>query len=174
MKPKEFDELVRQKFDQNDFEYNSRNLDKQRNYFERPCEKTRVIWWWMPAMGVAASVALAIGIPALWQQQHAGNTSANIALVQKTTPAQPIQQQDQPVQLATEAAPVAHYTKVPAKNKNHTCSTPAKNTAEVVAIQFHDVANDPVAIAAKPFNFVARRCITCKKKTRKSSWWSGL
>ncbi len=63
MKPRDFDELVRQKFDQNEFEYNPGNWSKLEEQLDgRAKKRSLLMMWWMPAMGVAASVALAIGI----------------------------------------------------------------------------------------------------------------
>lgn len=63
MKPGEFDDLVRQKFDQADFEYNPRNWEKLTE--ELDGQKKRrggLLFWWMPVVGVAASVAMAFGL----------------------------------------------------------------------------------------------------------------
>ncbi len=63
MKPGEFDDLVRQKFDQADFEYNPRNWEKLTE--ELDGQKKRrggLLFWWMPVVGVAASVAMAFGV----------------------------------------------------------------------------------------------------------------
>jgi hypothetical protein len=63
MKPKEFDELVRQKFDRNDFEYNPRNWEKLAEDLDGRAKKRSIImWWWLPLTGIAASVAIAIGV----------------------------------------------------------------------------------------------------------------
>ncbi len=61
MKPGEFDDLLRQKFDQNDFEYNARNWDRLAEELEGRGKKRGLLLWWIPLMGVAASVALAFG-----------------------------------------------------------------------------------------------------------------
>jgi len=66
MKPKEFDELIRQKFDQNEFAYSPRNWDRLADELEgRAKKRSMIMWLWMPAAGMAASVALAIGVSAL-------------------------------------------------------------------------------------------------------------
>ncbi len=63
MKPKEFDELIRQKFDQNDFAYDSRNWESLAQELDGRTKKRNIIMWWvMPLAGVAASVALAMGV----------------------------------------------------------------------------------------------------------------
>lgn len=74
MKPKEFDALIRQKFDQNDFGYNPSNWERLEEQLEgREKKRSIIMWWWMPLAGVAASVALAIGINAMWRQAATGN-----------------------------------------------------------------------------------------------------
>jgi len=97
MKPKEFDQLVRQKFDQNEFEYNPRNWDKLAEQMDGRAKKRSVLMWWlMPVAGVAASVALAMGVAPVMQQRtsNAGNEVARV-------------QQHQPVSRSHKAAPAA-------------------------------------------------------------------
>jgi len=66
MKPGEFDELVRQKFDQGDFAYNPRNWDLLAEQLDgRAKKRSMLMWLWMPAAGMAASVALAMGVTSL-------------------------------------------------------------------------------------------------------------
>lgn len=80
MKPREFDELVRQKFDRNDFEYNPRNWDMLEEQLDgRAKKRSMLMWWLMPVAGIAASVALAMGIPSLLQ--HSGVTGAGESAV---------------------------------------------------------------------------------------------
>jgi len=63
MKPREFDELVRQKFDQNEFAYNPGNWDRLEEQMDgRARKRSMLMWLWMPAVGMAASVALALGV----------------------------------------------------------------------------------------------------------------
>ena len=78
MKPGEFDDLVRQKFDQADFEYNPGNWEKLTE--ELDGQKKRrggLLFWWMPVVGVAASVAMAFGVSTvLHKGALIGDTSA--------------------------------------------------------------------------------------------------
>ncbi len=77
MKPKEFDALIRQKFDQNDFEYSPQNWGRLEEQMDGRAKKRRIaLWWLMPLMGVAASVALAIGVNTMWRFADAGNMGA--------------------------------------------------------------------------------------------------
>lgn len=62
MKPGEFDDLVRQKFDQNDFEFSPRNWEKLTEELDGQKKKRGLLFWWMPLMGVAATVAMAFGV----------------------------------------------------------------------------------------------------------------
>ena len=68
MKPGEFDDLVRQKFDQNDFEYNPRNWDKLNEELDGKRKNRMMLVWWIPLLGVAASVAMAFGVSAVLRQ----------------------------------------------------------------------------------------------------------
>ena len=61
MKPREFDELVRQKFDQNDFAYNPGNWEKMAGELEGQNKKRSLIVWWLPLVGIAAAVTVSLG-----------------------------------------------------------------------------------------------------------------
>ena len=90
MKPRDFDELVRQKFDQNEFEYNPGNWSKLEEQLDgRAKKRSLLMMWWMPAVGVAASVALAIGITTMVKMDGAGRRTGNqpIAVAQIAQPA---------------------------------------------------------------------------------------
>lgn len=78
MKPREFDELVRQKFDQGDFEYNPRNWERLADELDGKSKKQQrmLAWWWMPAIGVAASIALAVGVLKLWHTNPSAETAS--------------------------------------------------------------------------------------------------
>lgn len=68
MKPREFDDLVRQKFDQGDFAFNPANWDRMAEQLDgRAKKRSMFMWLWMPAVGMAASVALALGVTSMWQ-----------------------------------------------------------------------------------------------------------
>lgn len=68
MKPREFDDLVRQKFDQGDFAYKPANWDRMAEQLDgRAKKRSMFMWLWMPAVGMAASVALALGVTSMWQ-----------------------------------------------------------------------------------------------------------
>ena len=90
MKPKEFDELIRQKFDRNDFAYDPENWDRLAEKLDGSAKKrSMIMWWWVPLAGMAASVALAFGVSSLLRQAVPGDTGGNIAHVQEGKAAQP-------------------------------------------------------------------------------------
>lgn len=100
MKPREFDDLVRQKFDRNDFEYNPAGWDRLADQLDGNRKKRSILMWWlMPVSGIAASVALAVGIAPLFN--HSGIQSGSKGLAQAS------QSSTQYVQPAQDA-PVAH------------------------------------------------------------------
>ena len=70
MKPREFDDLVRQKFDQDDFAYNPANWDKLAEQLDGRAKKRNLFMWWMPLVGMAASVAFAIGVPSVLRDNN--------------------------------------------------------------------------------------------------------
>lgn len=86
MKPREFDDLVRQKFDQNDFAYDPANWDRLAEQMDgRAKKRSMLMWLWMPALGMAASVALAVGVTGLLKHDlpGPGNNNTNIAYTGK-------------------------------------------------------------------------------------------
>ena len=112
MKPREFDELVRRKFDQDDFAYNPANWDRLAEELDGRAKKRSIImWWWIPLAGMAASVALAMGVPSVMRLQQ----SAPAALVATTeeAPANHISM-SAPVADAPVAQQVAGTTALPA------------------------------------------------------------
>jgi len=148
MKPKEFDELVRQKFDQNDFEYNPRNWDQLADELDgRAKKRSFMVWWWVPLAGIAASVALAIGVTPLLRHEGAGNASPKMALVQKHSVPQPAQQEPLLAQMTSLPQDHQPSTKTIAKKHNHTVSiTEDNNTAAQAVLPPADlsVANRPI------------------------------
>src|ERR1700761_2512926 len=96
MKPKEFDELIKQRFDQGDFAYEARNWDQLAGQLDGRAKKRSIMmWWWAPLVGMAASVALAMGVTALIRHDEgaAGGSMINTELAQesnKFTQLQPV------------------------------------------------------------------------------------
>ncbi|MBC7553116.1 MAG: hypothetical protein H7257_03980 [Taibaiella sp.] len=77
MKPREFDELVKQKFDGGGFEYNARNWDTLAEELDGRAKKRGLFMWWMPLIGMAASVALAMGVPVVLREGSGMKTNGN-------------------------------------------------------------------------------------------------
>ena len=79
MKPREFDELIRQKFDQNEFEYNPAAWGKlETELGKKPARRNIMLWLPFAAItsvaSVAASLAMIVTIPAL--QVHKSTVEA--------------------------------------------------------------------------------------------------
>ncbi len=94
MKPREFDDLVRQKFDQNDFAYSPQNWERLAEQMDgRSKKRSMLMWLWMPAVGMAASVALALGVSTLLRfgAPDAGSAGAGYATTGKFLESQPAQ-----------------------------------------------------------------------------------
>ena len=156
MKPKEFDELVRQKFDQNDFAYNPKNWDQLAEKLDGRAQKRRVImWWWVPLAGMAASVALAVGIAPMIRQNMPRNSGTQTAIVQTKKFVQPAERPMQSQIVTTEAAPMhkeALYANA-TRNQHQKHSVPEKTSD-----WFHVVLNSsttPAAAKTDNFNFAA-------------------
>jgi hypothetical protein len=134
MKPKEFDELIRQKFDRNDFEYNPRNWDSLAEELDgRAKKRSLIMWWWMPLAGVAASVALAMGLTTFWQQPERGKVGIAAEHARKFNFKQSelVQTVEVPVAIEPEHKDV-QYAK--SENKQHTIK--AANKEEDMAEHF--------------------------------------
>ncbi len=166
MKPKEFDELVRQKFDQNDFAYNPKNWDQLAEKLDGRAQKRSIMmWWWVPLAGMAASVALAVGIAPMFRQNEPGNKGTVTATVQAKKLVQPAEQPMQ-TQLMTNAATPSHKEELYASATNNTQKHPV-SIKEKTSDWFHVVLNDKpgntTAKADKEFNFAAGNNIPVAK-----------
>ncbi len=135
MKPREFDELVRQKFDQGDFEYNPRNWEMLEEKMDgRAKKRSLLVWWAMPLAGMAASVALAIGITSFWKNAEqtdavAGVSVKNAKVIAYTEP------KEQPKELAV--LQVAQPEQYRASSKNQ--SKPAgKSKGDLFVIKYEN------------------------------------
>jgi len=182
MKPKEFDELVRQKFDQNDFEYNPRNWEKLEEALDgRAKKRTVLMWWWMPLVGIAASVALAMAvIPSL---SPSGNTNANGIATIKTLPAPQLnptsdngdgmlnaQQLAEPVQHSI-AAGIFHNSKSH-KNKHAKGTPPKAPGKDLFAIVYENAVGNSSSKPRKvqPFDFMGSSADKAAPKKAKKEY----
>jgi hypothetical protein len=128
MKSGEFDDLLRQKFEQNDFEFNPKSWDKLVEQLEdRPRKRNMLIWWAMPVAGMAASVALAMGAASLVKYgmpTTAGAGSTSIAAhktaqpkrAQRSAVAYTTTNEITPLQAEAQAAPMTKATKQEVQN----------------------------------------------------------
>ena len=74
MKPREFDDLIRHKFDQNDFEYNPAQWDELAvRLGGNDKKRTAFIVWLMPLLSMAASITVALAIPTIVKMAQPGS-----------------------------------------------------------------------------------------------------
>lgn len=148
MKPREFDELVRQKFDQNDFAYNAHNWDLLAEKLDgRAKKRSMIMWLWMPAAGMAASVALAIGVTSLLRfgVPDAGNGDAGYAHTGKFVQRYAV---TAPMAMIPYTAPTNNET--PPKTSRKSKATASKPVERAVAannigIKLNDVAGNDLS-----------------------------
>jgi hypothetical protein len=89
MKPREFDGLVRRKFDEGGFEYKAQSWDMLAEQLDGNEKRRSIAIWLMPLIGIAASVVLAMGVPAVLNQGGGINqrSEARYAQIINTQPA---------------------------------------------------------------------------------------
>lgn len=160
MKPREFDDLVRDKFDQGDFAYNPRNWERLADQMDDGRKKKRgiVAWLGLPLAGMAASVALAMGVTTVLRMgvpdtHGAGKASHNSQVVAMAAPAVP---QVLPAETAKNAEANTSSTQklvqrsakpVAVRNHSNTISKPADNSGG-----FHIKLGDKAYVQATPSN----------------------
>lgn len=168
MKPREFDELIRQKFDQNDFEYNPRNWERLEDQLEGRAKKRSIMMWWlMPLAGVAASVALALGISAMWRQAATGNAGvAEFAQSFHYEHKQPLQDPQGAIQYATDAVMQKDKT-IAHKNKKAIHTLNAHNKDEEFGINLQNALTFRQTKADKKFNLLLQEEKITKKDKKK-------
>jgi len=150
MKPKEFDELIRQKFDQNDFAYESRNWDTLAEQMDGRAKKRNVMMWWlMPLAGIAASVAMAMGVTFLYQQPEKGVLSAHIASFRTNNLENSRTIQNEPA--TAMVATTQQYLNVTKTKNNKSTSAHKKNNNEKFAISFENAVGFQSNTTAKRF-----------------------
>ena len=171
MKPKEFDELLRQKFDQNDFEYNPGNWEKLAEELDGRAKKRSVImWWWVPLAGVAASVALAMAVPGFMRQDGQLRSTARVSIAPQNTLIQQLPAQEQPaiaLAVPATAAEPGPAKKGYKKQKKAAVIHSSKTTADYVAIRFHDGADRKTNSTVSGINLLATGNMQDKNKDKK-------
>jgi hypothetical protein len=204
MKPKEFDELVRQKFDQNDFAYSPQNWDQLAEQMDgRTKKRGMYMWLGIPLAGMAASVAMAMGINFLMKHDAAVAPSMHPGIAKVATqPKAATPQASLPLAEAvgvTTAMPAAktnsnpHTYQANNKNKHTQNATAAQVTpkaADGFAIRMHDNAtnikgsiNDLAFGVKEKINTGKELPIAAKEKTNTENkrkinvfndWYDGL
>ena len=67
MRPGEFDELIRQKFDQGDFAFDPANWERMAGKLDGQKKKKSVVIWWLPLTAIAAAVTVSMGFATYMQ-----------------------------------------------------------------------------------------------------------
>jgi len=177
MKPREFDDLVRQKFDQDDFAYDPGNWDKLAEQLDGRGKKRNLFVWWMPLVGMAASVAFALGVPkvlneegrtynsikAMMAQTNNKNTSSDdVADAQNSasSPLATIAYTDHKITKTEEPKDISNWFAI--RFENAISGNTKKTTAPVVASVMS--SNRDLAAAAEPFIGRDEPVINKKKK----------
>jgi hypothetical protein len=125
MSANEFDELIKAKFDKNEFAYNPANWDllsQQMKQLQQP-RKNNIVATWPALAGIAATVALIMVLPMLWQQANDEQPIVMEKNAANTAPAVVAQKAEPPVEETNTNA-----TTVPGKNK--IVAIPLKKTAQ--------------------------------------------
>lgn len=146
MKPGEFDDLLRQKFDQNDFAYNPRNWDMLAEKMDgRAKRRNLLMWLWMPVTGMAASVALAIGVTSLLHFGFTeGSSSGGYASTGKFGAGKQPQQHEAIAMVpdvAVNAAVAPARTKITRSIKATKSTTAPGNGNSAVGLKLSNMAN---------------------------------
>jgi hypothetical protein len=164
MKPREFDDLVRQKFEQNDFAYNSHNWDMLAEKLDgRAKKRSMIMWLWMPAAGMAASVALAIGVSSLLRFGVPETTGVQYAQTGKVATHTEVQ-----APLAMVPYTVHHTELNQPKSVRSARTAPAETPASSkMGIRLRNVApgtgNDASGIAIVPGSSAKLKSVIAKK-----------
>lgn len=141
MKPKEFDELVRQKFDQNDFAYEPANWDSLAEKMDGRAKKRNAIaWWWVPLAGMAASVAFAMGSTSLLRHSISTPGSVKTELATKKALQQVPANNTPIVQMPTAHTEVVYAAN--SNNANRKAATGIRKHEENVSDWFHVRLNE--------------------------------
>lgn len=156
MKPREFDDLVRDKFDQGDFAYNPRNWERLTDQMDGGRRKKRgmIAWLGLPLAGMAASVALAMGVTTVLRMgvpagTHGAGKAQNSQVMAMAAPAVPQVLPAEPAK--TEGNTSTH--KLVQKTAKPTVSISRQNTITKPADNnggFHIKLSDKAYVQASP------------------------
>lgn len=168
MKPKKFDELIRQKFDQNDFAYESANWDSLAEKLDGRSKKRSIImWWWIPLAGMAASVALAMGSTSL--MRHSFIIPAGTKTVTASAK-RPSHTTTTAIQYNTAIETPSHkeveYAAVNETSNNNTAKKTVSNISDWFHLRINDVSLRSGNNKSNGFNFLAGNA-NIKSKTKK-------
>ena len=164
MKPKEFDDLVRQKFEQNDFEYNPGNWERLESELDgRSKKRSMFLGWWMPLIGIAASVTLAMGVSFLMHDGIGGPATAHSHGAQKKAVKYAYQDNHSMV-VTSDVVPSVivpdnrkvHESVVYNKKAKKNEGVNNKNAAKYeFSIKLQNALNNETKHAATPFDFMS-------------------
>ena len=172
MKPEEFDVLLKQKFEQNDFEYSPRNWDKLAEELDGHNKKRGLLLWWVPLMGLAASVAMAFGVTTVLKDGGRAdkNLRNNYALIEHISKTDAIQEikttADAPRQ---QPAHVYHYAQNIINSRNQI--SVADNSGDAKISMANVLAYHPAAMQQKTIleAILNTEPVAKKKKTPQKS-----
>ena len=156
MKPKEFDELIRQKFDQNDFAYKPRSWDSLAEQLEGRAKKRSIMmWWWIPVAGMAASVALAMGSTSLLKHSVPVMTPASTEVARAYNTMQPSNTADASTTTAPNASKhkEAQYAMATTDRKNAGSTT--GNISSWFHVRLNEATSKTTEDNSSTFNFLA-------------------
>ncbi|MCD6012199.1 MAG: hypothetical protein K0Q79_2061 [Flavipsychrobacter sp.] len=170
MKPREFDDLLKQRFDQGDFEYNPRNWERLTDELDgRKKKRSILMWWLMPVAGVAASVALAVGVAPMLQHTDTQSAGTELAQTYKTELAQPAHVVPVTNVAIDEPARTIDYTKAAKKSHKHNNRPQAQAPKEEkFAIDYNNAIGNKTSISKKDITLLnATNKTTIAKKPEK-------
>ncbi len=163
MKPREFDDLLKRKFDQAEFEYNPRNWERLTDELDGRKKKRGILMWWlMPVAGVAASVALAIGVAPHLQITPA--VSPELAKTYHTEHVQPAHV----VPVTNEPSRTVDYTKAVKKNHKR-ANRPQATKEDKFAIDYNNAIRNNTSINKKEIDLLnapAKNTVVKKEKKK--------
>lgn len=176
MKPGEFDDLIRQKFDENDFAFDPANWERLKERMDGPAKKRSMLMWlWMPAAGMAASVALAMGVTALLRFSVPGDNAAGGGMAATGKFGTPREREEKVVAMVPSVnysteAPAQKPQTVRTKNTVKRATQPTATTSNGIGLKLQQMAKTSYAATeqtgkyeADEFNAAAHTAIAEKK-----------